>query len=147
MRAERKRLGLSQTDLAEVGGVRKQAQMHYETGLRSPQAEYLQRIAACGVNTSYVLTGQVSTADLATVEAQLVSSFRAASADTRRAILRILEIADPMPETTSETAQPEEAAKIRMGDNHGQVFTGPMTQSGVTFNVGSGGRQRRKPSR
>ena len=138
---------MSQTDLAEVGGVRKQSQMHYELGARSPQADYLHRIAACGVNTSYVLTGQVSTADLAPVEALLVSSFRAASADTRTAILRILEIADSMPETTCEAAEPAEGAKIRMGDNHGQVFTGPMTQSGVTFNVGSGGRQRRKPSR
>lgn len=137
---------MSQTDLADVGGVRKQSQMHYEMGARSPQADYLHRIAACGVNASYVLTGEVSTADLAPIEAALVSGFRAASADTQRAILRILEIADSVPAAAGEADEPE-AAKIRMGDNHGQVFTGPMTQSGVTFNVGTGGRQRRKPSR
>ncbi|MDN4591242.1 hypothetical protein DBA29_22425 [Xenophilus aerolatus] len=57
LREERKRLGLSQGELAAAGGVQLNAQSNYETGKRSPDAEYLEAIAMHGVDVAYVLTG------------------------------------------------------------------------------------------
>ena len=60
LRDERKRLGLNQTELAALAGVQKQAQVHYEAGDRSPNAAYLQALAAAGADVLYILTGQRS---------------------------------------------------------------------------------------
>lgn len=58
LREERIRIGLSQDDLAAVGGLRKQAQLNYEAGARSPDAAYLLALEAAGVDIVYVLTGR-----------------------------------------------------------------------------------------
>jgi len=57
IRLERERLGLSQTEVGEVGGVKKNAQHNYETGKRQPDAAYLAAISKIGVDVLYVLTG------------------------------------------------------------------------------------------
>ena len=57
LKAERKRIGLNQADLGAVGGVSKGAQLNYESGERSPTAEYLQAIAGAGIDVGYLLTG------------------------------------------------------------------------------------------
>lgn len=58
LREERSRLGLSQAQLGEIGGVQKQAQLKYEKGDRQPDALYLEAVAAAGVDVLYVLTGK-----------------------------------------------------------------------------------------
>ena len=58
LREERIRLGLSQAQLGEIGGVQKQAQLKYEKGDRQPDARYLEAVAGAGVDVLYVLTGQ-----------------------------------------------------------------------------------------
>lgn len=58
LREERSRLGLSQAELGEAGGVQKQAQLKYEKGDRQPDALYLEAVAAAGVDVLYVLTGE-----------------------------------------------------------------------------------------
>lgn len=57
LREERKRLGLNQTDFAAIGGVKKETQSNYETGIRRPDSAYLEAIAAHGVDVGYLLTG------------------------------------------------------------------------------------------
>jgi transcriptional regulator with XRE-family HTH domain len=57
LRQERQRLGLSQASIANIGGIKANAQSFYESGRRSPRAQYLAKIAAEGVDVSYVLTG------------------------------------------------------------------------------------------
>lgn len=57
LRQERQRLSLSQATMANIGGIKANAQSVYESGRRSPRAEYLAKIAAAGVDVSYVLTG------------------------------------------------------------------------------------------
>ncbi|MEQ7920344.1 helix-turn-helix transcriptional regulator [Xanthomonas sp. WHRI 1810A] len=54
---ERKRMGLSQAATAELGGVRPNAQAHYESGKRKPDANYLASVFEAGIDISYVLTG------------------------------------------------------------------------------------------
>jgi transcriptional regulator with XRE-family HTH domain len=57
LKAERGRLRLSQAAMAEAGGVGLNSQSNYENGHRSPDAAYLERIAAIGVDVTYLLTG------------------------------------------------------------------------------------------
>lgn len=54
---ERKRLKLNQTEFGNIAGVTKASQVNYESGERSPNAEYLQAIAAAGADVQYILTG------------------------------------------------------------------------------------------
>jgi transcriptional regulator with XRE-family HTH domain len=60
LRAERKRLGLGQAELGQLGDVKIQAQGLYESGERYPRADYLALIAQAGVDVQYVITGVAS---------------------------------------------------------------------------------------
>jgi transcriptional regulator with XRE-family HTH domain len=68
LRAERIRLKLSQCTLGAIGGVGTNAQGNYESGIRSPQARYLQRISTLGINVGYVITGDGPAASSALTE-------------------------------------------------------------------------------
>ncbi|WP_130470963.1 XRE family transcriptional regulator [Candidatus Magnetaquicoccus inordinatus] len=54
---ERKRLGMNQTDFAEIGGVGIGSQIRYESGERSPDAKYLMALTDAGVDVSFLFTG------------------------------------------------------------------------------------------
>lgn len=93
LREERVRLGLNQTAFGEVGGVTKKSQMLYEGGERAPDAAYLSAVSAAGADARYILTGErVGPPPLAlsTEEQTLLSYFRSASAEARRAALGAL---------------------------------------------------------
>jgi transcriptional regulator with XRE-family HTH domain len=49
---------MSQTEFAALGGASKRAQIRYESGERSPDAEYLAGIAARGADVLYIVTGK-----------------------------------------------------------------------------------------
>jgi len=56
---ERSRLGLSQSALAEIGGVSRETQINYEKdGGSTPNCVYLERALAQGMDVMYVLTGK-----------------------------------------------------------------------------------------
>ena len=57
LREERKRLKLTQGDMAAAGGVKANAQVNYEKGERAPTADYLQKVLAAGIDVTYLLTG------------------------------------------------------------------------------------------
>lgn len=92
LRAERERLGLSQTAFGEIGGVQKRAQINYEAGERQPDAAYLAAIAAAGADVLYILTGQrsgsASVAPLNPRQAALLDNFEHLSEDDKRALER-----------------------------------------------------------
>ena len=58
LKEERGRLQLSQTALAEVGGVSKTTQVFYEADERVPDANYLASLSRRGVDVSYIITGR-----------------------------------------------------------------------------------------
>lgn len=64
IRAERERVGLSQTELGALGGVQKNAQHNYESGKRTPDALYLACIARAGIDVAFIVTGERSAASL-----------------------------------------------------------------------------------
>lgn len=96
VRSERERLGLTQAELGERCGVGRKTQFNYESGERQPDADYLSRAAAVGVDVLYVLTGERApispepgaafSAALTGEEAALVDNFRHSSAEGRCAI-------------------------------------------------------------
>jgi transcriptional regulator with XRE-family HTH domain len=57
LRAERERIGLTQAELGEVGGVARSTQHIYESDIRSPDAAYLERITSVGVDVGYLVHG------------------------------------------------------------------------------------------
>ena len=64
LREERERLGLSQTEVAEIAekagvkGATRQSQALYEKGQRMPDAAFLAVMQGAGYDVAYLLTGQ-----------------------------------------------------------------------------------------
>lgn len=90
LREERIRLGLSQAALGEIGGVRKQAQLNYEKGERSPDVAYLSAIAKFGADVQFIITGIRSAEALAPDEEELLNLFRKAPLAIKAAALAAL---------------------------------------------------------
>ncbi|WP_235442857.1 helix-turn-helix domain-containing protein [Caballeronia mineralivorans] len=93
LKQERRRLRMNQTELANAGGVQKQAQFTYEKGLRYPDASYLAGIAEVGVDVLYLLTGRTS--DPATLalngdEERLLASYRELKLREKRGVLALV---------------------------------------------------------
>jgi transcriptional regulator with XRE-family HTH domain len=57
LREERERLGLSQTEFAQVGGIGRTTQHIYETDIRTPDVGYLEKLRGIGVDVSYLVIG------------------------------------------------------------------------------------------
>lgn len=90
LREERTRLGLSQVALGDIGGVRKQAQLNYEKGERTPDAAYLSAISKFGADIQFIVTGIRSAETLDTDEQELLSLFRKAPVAVKAAALAAL---------------------------------------------------------
>ena len=60
LREERKRLSLTQADMAAAGGVKPNAQVHYESGDRAPTSDYLNRLVGAGIDVPFLFTGRRS---------------------------------------------------------------------------------------
>jgi transcriptional regulator with XRE-family HTH domain len=58
LKAERQRLGLTQTAFAERGGVSKVTQGAYESDSTRPDVAYLSRLADAGVDILWITTGR-----------------------------------------------------------------------------------------
>jgi transcriptional regulator with XRE-family HTH domain len=58
LRAERERLNLTQTQLADLTGIKTNAQGAYEKGPRTPKVSYLLACRAAGLDVVYILTSQ-----------------------------------------------------------------------------------------
>lgn len=58
LRAEREERGLTQQKFAELGGVKKLTQIQYEADKTAPDANYLVKMSALGLDVTYVITGQ-----------------------------------------------------------------------------------------
>lgn len=58
LKEERRRVGLTQAELAAAGNVIIRTQINYEQGKRVPDAEYLAGIMGAGIDVLYVISGQ-----------------------------------------------------------------------------------------
>ena len=57
IKAERHRLGWTQHQMAEIGGVSKSSQVGYEAGARVPDMNYLAKVAKQGADVVYLVLG------------------------------------------------------------------------------------------
>ena len=57
LKAERERLGFTQEQFAALAGMKKNAQLNYEKGLRKPDLDYLKAIHAAGADVKYIIAG------------------------------------------------------------------------------------------
>lgn len=64
IRAERLRLDKTQEEFANLGDVTRQSQSKYENGTRIPDANYLSKLAAHGLDSQFVLTGKASDSNM-----------------------------------------------------------------------------------
>lgn len=136
LKAERKRIGLSQEAFGGACGVKKNAQNSYEAGKRAPDMAYLAAAARLGVDVMFVITGQSNASG--PVEQQLVERFLAASPEIQRAALAVLGVT-----TIAPVAGPSFVGAA--GDNNGQIVQGgTLQQDHVEFNVGPKKRGSRK---
>ncbi len=76
LRAAREQVGMSQADFGALAGVKRNAQMNYESGARTPDAIYLAALARHGIDVSYIVTGDAQSARLTTDETLLLQAYR-----------------------------------------------------------------------
>lgn len=96
LKEERVRLGKTQTDFAALASVGKTTQINYESGSRSPDAEYLAAVATAGADVLYILTGDRSfTPPPAHTkrEEALLDNYRHTDAEGQRAIESVATLA------------------------------------------------------
>ncbi|AXE93983.1 helix-turn-helix domain-containing protein [Paraburkholderia terricola] len=133
LREERKRTALSQRAFAESGGVTEKTQVLYEKGERVPDAHYLARIAAIGVDILYILTGQLNTSTLSPDEGDLVRRYREAPEAVRAAGLAAL----------TAGAAPTKYQQNFEGANIGQQVSGDV---GAPFTINMGNARKKRGS-
>ncbi|MDR2124687.1 MAG: helix-turn-helix domain-containing protein [Desulfovibrio sp.] len=76
LREERKRLGLSQAQCAELCGIIEKTQGLYESSVRRPDTDYLEAFAKAGADVSYLITGKACSTALTEEERSLLGLFR-----------------------------------------------------------------------
>jgi transcriptional regulator with XRE-family HTH domain len=138
LKSARQALGLSQAALAETAGVSREQWGIYERGGSAPGSEVLAGAAKAGIDVRYVITG---TRDyeppkaLTAEEQTLLSLWRSASSDTRKATLGAL-----------VGARPSARTAVLIKGNVGQAIEGSQINhfgpgAGPQFVVG--GKRRR----
>lgn len=93
LKHERRSHRLSQYELAEIGGIRPNAQGHYENGMRLPRADYLLRLHSTGLDVKFIVTGvrtPLAVAGLSIDEDTLLRAFRGIYPDDQRAVAQII---------------------------------------------------------
>jgi transcriptional regulator with XRE-family HTH domain len=145
LRDERKRTSLSQRAFAERGGVTEKTQVLYEKGERVPDAIYLEKIAAAGVDVLFVLTGHRNSAELSPDEEVLVTGYRSLDAKGRAGVLGMI---SGMTQQGATEPAPAKSSKVRQnfeGANIGQHVTGDVTAP-FSINMGTAGRKKKRES-
>ncbi|MFA8392099.1 helix-turn-helix domain-containing protein [Burkholderia ubonensis] len=96
LKEERMRIGLSQAEFAALGGLGKQAQLNYESGTRSPDANYLAALMKVGVDVLYVIGGsRADPASMPEEEQDLLREFRQLDSRAKAAVLETVKNARP----------------------------------------------------
>ncbi|MDE9487244.1 XRE family transcriptional regulator [Xenorhabdus bovienii] len=84
IKEERERLGLSQTDFANMTGDSSHVQASYESNQIAPEGLYLQKITRHGCDTLYIITGyRRRPINISTDEQELIENYRAMNEASR----------------------------------------------------------------
>ena len=78
---------LNQEGFAALAGVSKTTQNNYETGKRKPTFDYLESLAAAGLDVAYLLTGRRDPKLLTEDQRRLVDMFSGLNEERQRALM------------------------------------------------------------
>lgn len=124
LKEERKRLRLTQQEMADACGISKWAQLYFEKDQNMPGGAYLLAAHARGVDITYVLLEQRMELDPS--EAALVAAFRAAPQDMRAAMLDNLGLARSVSERAAPTVTFNDNSRVgTMVTSTGAILAGP----------------------
>jgi transcriptional regulator with XRE-family HTH domain len=132
LREERDRLGLTQTDFAELVGASKNTQSNYEKEVRKPDSDYLLRLSDAGADTIYVLTGQRASSQMTGPESELIRLFRLSGESTKAALIALLKTFSDSPRNEAGD-QP----KAAIGSVVGQANVGQVTNTSHKMKFGN----------
>ncbi|WP_432239920.1 helix-turn-helix domain-containing protein [Herbaspirillum robiniae] len=129
LKEERKRLGMTQPDFAQVGKVEKNTQLNYEQDKRSPTADYLLAIADAGVDIHYVMHGERATNSLSAEETELVSIARQLSKEAFASVMALANSLAPNRHKHSLTLNDAEQAQVEEMARSNGVTVSEMLRS------------------
>jgi transcriptional regulator with XRE-family HTH domain len=146
LREERKRLGFSQQEMANLSGVRTEMWGRYERGEAAPGADALVAFGLAGGDVQYVLLATRTTSVLTIEEKELVSGFRALDIRGKARVLGVIDGMSPESNVVPKgTAAPSTGGIQIGGDVGGHVNQGGQIYSApVTINVGDK-KKKKKP--
>ncbi|CEM57298.1 transcriptional regulator [Xanthomonas campestris pv. campestris] len=130
LKEERKRLRLTQQEMADACGISKWAQLYFEKDQNMPGGAYLLAAHARGVDITYVLLEQRMELDPS--EAALVAAFRAAPQDMRAAMLDNLGLARSVSERAAPTVTFNDNSRVGTM----VTSTGAINQNNMQINMG-----------
>lgn len=138
LREVREGLGFTQEAFGAVGGVKKQAQLKYEKGERSPDGGYFESIAKIGADVQYIITGQHSAAALEPEVEELITLYRQASLAVKAAAIRVLS-----DDSSDQSSGSPPASKFNISGNVGHVTQGKV-KGGITVDMGDSKAPKKK---
>ncbi|MFL3637917.1 helix-turn-helix domain-containing protein [Xanthomonas campestris] len=139
LKDERKRLGLTQDEMAVQLGLTRYAQLNFEKDINLPGGAYLLAALDRGVDVMYVLSGQRTQLDPA--DRLLLSAFKDASPAARNAALAALGL---LSDASSSKASPGPVLSFNNNEIGSVISTNaPIDQSNMQITVG--GRKKRSP--
>ncbi|MEA9489833.1 helix-turn-helix domain-containing protein [Xanthomonas campestris] len=136
LKEERKRLRLTQQEMADACGISKWAQLYFEKDQNMPGGAYLLAAHARGVDITYVLLEQRMELDPS--EAALVAAFRAAPQDMRAAMLDNLGLAKSVSERAAPTVTFNDNSRVGTM----VTSTGAINQNNMQINMGDRKKKR-----
>ncbi len=109
---------LNQEGFGALAGVSKNTQNNYETGKRKPTFDYLEALAAAGVDVVYLLTGRRDPQLLTERQRRLLKVFDGLSEEAQDALIKGLEA--------------DRAGRIQRGEDR-RIRPGKGDQGNMTF--------------
>ncbi|QNT25295.1 helix-turn-helix transcriptional regulator [Ralstonia solanacearum] len=130
---ERNRLGLSQNEMAQKGGVSARTYAYYESGEREPGVGSLNAWHAIGADVLYIVNGEHSANSLTPDEQALLTAYRALDARGKvAAVGSVMGLSQP---------QPTSGTSIHIGGQVGNYITGNQTGP-VSIDMSKGRKKR-----
>jgi transcriptional regulator with XRE-family HTH domain len=134
LREERKRLGFTQQEMAELIGVRQEMSSKYERGQASPGGDALAAFAGIGGDVQYVLTGQRSSSPMTPEEKELLSGFRKMDLRGKVSMLGMIDVVGQTPAETAKPDKPSRFANTITGAD-AQIIQGGKKHTNISGNA------------
>ncbi|MFS4552069.1 helix-turn-helix domain-containing protein [Comamonas resistens] len=132
LREERKRLKLSQDEMAALGGVKPRTYQDWERGIASANAEFLATAELSGMDAAYVLTGRrAAPTNMSAEQMVLLASFASSDEFGRSALLAVASLA------SRPASKEEKGNTVKIAGDVGQSIAGDASFAApVSFAVG-----------